>query len=352
MQMSNHEKFLRIIRSEQTSALDTFARMGLSMLVPFYRAAVAVRNFAFDTGIKKIGKVDCPVISIGNLTVGGTGKTPMVAWLVRSLLERDLDPVIVSRGYGADGHGTNDEFKELKKRFPQVPHLQNRDRLGAAKQAIDQYKPDLIVLDDGFQHRRLARNFDIVLIDCRNPFGYGRLLPRGFLREPKTSLRRADAVVLTRASDVNEETRQRIRSEVYRITGQQPVAEVNFKPIHWQASSGSTISLPELHEKSVVSFCGIGNPDGFQATLKRVGVDSNPLRFPDHHHFQSEDVRSIARQAEEQNADFVVCTMKDLVKIESAWPESACALLALVVDAQFENGESELMARILKISGK
>ncbi|MFM7073908.1 MAG: tetraacyldisaccharide 4'-kinase, partial [Planctomycetota bacterium] len=153
-----------------------------------YAWAVAARNRSYDSGRSPINRVDVPVVSVGNLSVGGTGKTPLVAWLAQWFLERGVRVVLVSRGYGAAAGETNDEARELAIRLPNVPHLQNRYRHAAAQRAIEQHDAQLILLDDAFQHRRLHRDLDIVLLDGLDPFGGERLLPRGLLREPLENL--------------------------------------------------------------------------------------------------------------------------------------------------------------------
>jgi tetraacyldisaccharide 4'-kinase len=158
-----------------------------------YTMAVGVRNRRFDRGHTEVHHVERPVVSVGNLTLGGTGKTPMVKWLARRMQSLGQRVAIVSRGYGSTNGQSNDEAMELAAALPGVPHLQNRDRVAAARQAIQEFGPDLLLLDDGFQHRRLARDLDIVLLDSLEPFGFEHVFPRGTLREPLAGLDRAHA---------------------------------------------------------------------------------------------------------------------------------------------------------------
>ena len=157
----------------------------------------------------------CPVISVGNITLGGTGKTPMVEWIARWYRRRGVRVTLISRGYGHAG-GINDEGLVLEENLPDVPHLQDPDRVRLASIAVLELETELIILDDGFQHRRLARDLDIVMLDALDPFGLGRLFPRGLLREPKGSLRRAGAIVLSRADLLEPAARDAIRREVDR----------------------------------------------------------------------------------------------------------------------------------------
>ena len=168
-----------------------------------YTAAVAYRNRRYDLGRAAIHHVAVPVISVGNLTLGGTGKTPMVKWVARRLLAQGSRVAIVSRGYGAAAGQQNDEARELSQALPEVPHVQNRDRVAGAERAIAEFSAQCILLDDGFQHRRLARDLDIVLLDALEPFGFEHVFPRGTLREPLAGLKRAQAVCLSRADAIS-----------------------------------------------------------------------------------------------------------------------------------------------------
>ncbi|HWC89722.1 MAG TPA: tetraacyldisaccharide 4'-kinase, partial [Pirellulales bacterium] len=181
-----------------------------------YALAMRGRNWVYDHRYQTIEHVDVPVISVGNLTLGGTGKTPLVAWIARWLREHDVRVALVSRGYGATADALNDEALELEDRLPDVPHLQNPDRASAAHLAVEEFDCQAIVLDDGFQHRRLARDLDIVLLDACEPFGFGHVFPRGTLREPVCGLRRAHVVVLSRADMADAAQRAAIRQRVLR----------------------------------------------------------------------------------------------------------------------------------------
>ena len=205
-------------------------RAGLGLAETPYSLGVRWRNHRYDVGKAGVVRVEVPVISVGNLTLGGTGKTPMVEWLARWFRSHDVRVAIVSRGYGAVDGGQNDEARELEEKLPDVPHLQDPNRAAAARVAIDELATQLIVLDDGFQHRRLGRDLDIVLIDAVEPFGYDRVFPRGMLREPLSGLRRADVIGLTRADVVNETRRREIRTRVQAIQPQATWVELAHQP--------------------------------------------------------------------------------------------------------------------------
>ena len=197
-----------------------------------YYLGVQIRNRRYNKP-SAVTEVDIPVISVGNITTGGTGKTPVVQWLASRLREMDRRVAIVSRGYGAEAGAQNDEAMELELSLPDVPHLQNPDRIEAARTAIEELESQSIVLDDGFQHRRLGRDLDIVLLDALEPFGYGHLLPRGLLREPLSNLERADWIGLSRADQVDEETRSAIQQESQRRAPNCGWFEVIHRPTCW-----------------------------------------------------------------------------------------------------------------------
>lgn len=204
------DAFKRLVDGSARGFGPALARAALTGLSVPYAAAVACRNAAYDHGLLAAHAGGVPVVSVGNLTLGGTGKTPLVAWLARTWLERGLRPAIVSRGYGAARGARSDEAAELAIVLPDVPHVADRDRVAAVRRAAAQ-AAEIVVVDDGFQHRRLARDLDILAVDATDPWGCGRLFPRGLLREPLSGVTRAHAVVLTRADAVARDERLAIR---------------------------------------------------------------------------------------------------------------------------------------------
>ncbi|BBO35521.1 tetraacyldisaccharide 4'-kinase [Lacipirellula parvula] len=314
-----------------------------------YGWAIRARNRGYDRGSKETHRPSVPVISVGNLTVGGTGKTPMVEWLARHLREQEVRVAILSRGYGAEQGGLNDEALELELSLPDVPHLQNPDRAASAEIAIDELAAQLLLLDDGFQHRRLERDLDLVLLDATEPFGFDRLLPRGTLREPVTGLRRAQGVVLSRADMIPPAAREQVRARVAQLAPTAAWAEVEHRPAALLDSNGGTSPLETVRDQPVVACCGIGNPAGFRHTLEGLGCRVERWReFPDHHDFTREDVEELAQLAREANARFIVCTRKDLVKLRVP-SIGGVPLRAVGVELNFLRGEAELAAVILPL---
>ena len=286
------------------------------MLETPYTMAVSRRNRRFDRGITPIHRVNVPVVSVGNLTLGGTGKTPLVEWIARWYRTRNVRVSIVSRGYGAEAGSRNDEARELEQKLPDVPHVQNADRVAAAAIAIEELETQLIVLDDGFQHRRLGRDLDIVLLDALEPFGFEHVFPRGTLREPLRGLRRADAVILSRADMLEPAERGKIRGRVERLAPKAAWAEIRHVPVELLSSGGQTKSIEELKNAKIAAFCGVGNPAGFRHTLESCGYDIIGFRdFPDHHRYLRDDIESLSAWVQTLDVEAAVCTHKDLVKI-------------------------------------
>ena len=345
--------YLDVVSGRRSGLPAALMRAGLSLAAPFYGTAVASRNGLFDAGAKRVHRVDVPVVSVGNVTTGGTGKTPIVAWIAQRLAQHGKRPAIVSRGFRSLDEGGNDERRVLEQLCPDVPHEQDRDRVAAAQRVIEAHRPDVLILDDGFQHRRLARDLDVVLIDALNPWGYGRLLPRGLLREPKSALRRADMVVVTRADRCGDADLSRLRSEINAETSV-PVAEVVFPPERLRSVDGRVADLATLTGKRLLAFCGIGNPVGFRATLSACGYaeeDVSIEAFPDHHHYTSEDLRRLRVLADSRGAEALVTTQKDLVKLDPSWIERR-PLWAVVIGAAFCAGENDLASRLEGLFGE
>lgn len=334
----------------------TLLRFGLLLVEGPYRIGVWWRNRRYDKQQELTHRVDAPVVCVGNLTLGGTGKTPMVRWVAQRLRERAVRVAIVSRGYGADDHGPNDEALELEQSLPDVPHLQNPDRVAAATTALEEFESQAILLDDGFQHRRIARDLDIVLIDATAPFGYGHLFPRGTLREPFASIRRADVVCLTRSDLVDAETRARVQRRVARFAPEAIWCEAVTQPArlieaieHADAYSNAIREVgdaADLKGRRCVAFSAIGNPAAFQRTLDTLGAEVvETVEFPDHHRFTRDDIEQLAAACRRVSAELLVCTHKDLVKVGVPHIEGT-PVYAVTIEMAFTVGEDSLRRRL------
>lgn len=269
------------------------------------RSAMYARRLlpSYDVGI--------PVISVGNIVAGGTGKTPMIVWLAQELAARGRRPGIVSRGYkapkgpraDADGEGNgNDEARMLEDMLPGVRHVQNRDRVAAARSLVD-VGVDVVLVDDGFQHRRLARDVDIVLVDALRPFGLPAprgggdpiqaFLPRGLMREPLVALQRANIIVLTRVDTISGEALDRLEAQLLLVAPGVPIVHSQHRPTHLRRG-GEQLSMAVLRGTEVDLFSGIGNPGAFERTVHDLGGKVVSHRaFEDHHAFSSEDLAGL-----------------------------------------------------------
>jgi len=350
---SRVDAWMDIISGRRTGAVAAGCRAGLSLLTPIYAAGMALRNLAFDRGWRKSTAVPAAVISIGNLTAGGTGKTPTVAWVVRTLQALGATPAIISRGYGGQ-NGVNDEKLLLDQLVPGVPHVLNPDRVAAAQELMslpERERPRAIVLDDAFQHRRIARDFDLVLVDCLNPWGFGHLFPRGLLREPQRALSRASCVLMTRCDQVDEEAQQSIQATIRRWTSA-PILMSSFRPTRLINSQGDFRRLEDLQRQHVAAFCGIGNPVGFRRTLTGCGIavpDGRFRKYPDHYSYQLADIEGVETWAKSNHTEALLTTQKDLVKIPRV-SLGGIPLWALEIELKFESQESELqLAKLLRV---
>jgi tetraacyldisaccharide 4'-kinase len=308
--------YLNLIRGRRRGPFAALQRAALWLLSKPYGWATRIRNRLYDRGWKRSCRAPVPVVSVGNLTLGGTGKTPCVEYVARHYRRLGLLVATLSRGYGA-AEGRNDEVRVLEMNLDDVPHLQGADRVALARTAVEELESEVLVLDDGFQHRRLARDLDVVLLDATDPWGQGYLFPRGLLRESPRSLARAGVIVLTRCDLVSPEDMARIRTEVTRLAPGVPVAQTTHRPVEWVNAEQAVLPLEALRGRPVAAFCGIGNPDGFRRTLAGLGAAVADFRaFPDHHAYSRADVEGLRTWARQQAKEcVVVTTQKDLVKL-------------------------------------
>lgn len=283
------------------------------------------------------------MVSVGNLSLGGTGKTPCVEYVARYYRERGVQVAILSRGYGSEA-GRNDEAMVLEENLPDVPHLQGPDRAAIAATAVEELEAELLVLDDGFQHRRLHRDLDIVLIDATRPATSDYLFPRGTLREPMSSLRRAGVLMLTRCDQAA--AADEIRKVLVSRFPSKPVVMTEHKPDALLRGEEAE-PLETLRVKPVAGFCGIGNPAAFRHTLEGLGAKIADFRsFPDHHGFTRVDVNNLQAWANKLPQDAaVVTTQKDMVKLRLT-ELAGRSCFALRIGLVIRDGEAALAERL------
>ncbi len=347
--MSLPAHFRDILSGSRRGLVAPCARLVLAAAEPVYGWAVRRKNLRFDNGHAAAVRVDAPVISVGNLTVGGTGKTPLVCWLARWLREQDQQVTLISRGYGSRG-GPNDEALELAAQLPDVPHLQNADRVASAREAFGKNPRQVLLLDDAFQHRRIARDLDIVLLDALEPFGYGHLLPRGLLREPMENLKRAQVIGLSRSDAVSQSRRDEIRQQVEQLAPAALWIELAHQPRGLIDSAGAKTDRSAIRGQRVAAFCGIGNPAGFRHTLAQCDVHLAAMReFPDHCDYAPKRLQELeawlATANKQGEITVVLCTRKDLVKI-SRQQLAGVPLLAVDVAVEITRGKKELEGKV------
>lgn len=344
--MFDEQFWLHVISGRKRGLAGGLLRCLLWLLTPLYRVIIWSRNFAFDSGWRQSFTAPLRIISIGNLTTGGTGKSPLVIWLAEQLRAREQRVCVLSRGYKGTAAGENDESLELADRLPDVPQLVNPDRAASAQVASEELEMEVGLLDDGFQHRQLHRDLDLVLIDATEPFGFGYLLPRGLLREPRRSLRRADRVVITRANQISPERLAALRQELQRFCPADRIATCAMVPRRLRQADGRHFPLDLVAGKKLFAFCGLGNPAAFFRTAEPLGQSLvGSLAFPDHHAFTPDDLNQLAEAGRNYGAEALICSHKDLVKLGRN-QLGAIPLYALLIEVQFLAGEQELLAAV------
>ncbi len=316
---------------------------------PVYCGAAGLRNKLFDWGLRGAAKAHCPVISVGNITTGGTGKTPMAVYLVERLRAMGRTPAVVMRGYKQSADRPSDEAVLLRETLGDVPVVTDPDRVAAARRiATDHPAVDVIVLDDGFQHRRIARDLDIVLVDAANPFGYDRVLPRGLLRESLGGLRRADAVIVTRSPLLGDPARAgQLDTRIGQLHGKAPIAHFTHQ---WARVIDESDEPVELSRTSVLTFCGIGNPRAFFGEAAERCEVTDTVAFADHHAYTEDDVRSLMSRMRDNGAEALLTTEKDWVKLRGlleSMPERPM-IRRVVLSLACLRGEADLQELLRK----
>lgn len=311
----NQTAYRMLISGQDRRVTAVLLRALLSCLALVYAAAVRCRNMLYNSGLLPSRAVKVPVISIGNITTGGTGKTPLVIWLCRYLCSKQVRCAVLTRGYKTAAGTMSDEPALLAKSCPGVQVVVNPDRVAGAEKAIREHQPQALVLDDGFQHRRIKRDLNIVAIDATCPFGYGKMLPAGLLREPASELKRADAAIITRFDLADARQAGQIEQRIAELAGPIPVARAIHRLTHATLTNGQKLPLEKLRTMKLFIYCGIGNPQAFINCLQQDGLTiTGSCFFNDHCDYTMQDVKSIAAQARHSGADIAVCTQKDWVK--------------------------------------
>jgi len=311
----NQDAFRRVISGQTSSFGATLTRFLLEISAKVYSTVIGLRNLLYSKGFLKIHTADVPVISVGNITTGGTGKTPLVIWICKFLQQKEFQCAVLTRGYKAHTQKQTPIANEpaiLTNSCPQAKVIVNPDRTTAATEAINKFGAKVIIMDDGFQHRRLNRDLDIVTVDATLPFGYKKLLPAGLLREPIVSLKRADSVILTRCDQTSIDKLNQLEEKLQLINPSMIIARSIHAPICAKSTKAGQISLDELKKKRIFAFCGIGNPDAFFTTIKALGTSLISSRvYDDHHQYTENCLADICREGKKSKADLLLTTQKD-----------------------------------------
>ena len=338
--------------------------LALAPLGMLYGAVARARLRLYRAGLLKSESVGAPVVSVGNLTAGGTGKTPLVEWAARALAREGLRVCVLTRGYGradesrrvvasdgvrvlAEVAECGDEPRLLAERLLGAAAVVcDRDRVAAARWAREELGTEVFVLDDGFQHLRIARDLDLVTLDATAPWGGGHLLPRGRLREPAAGLARADCVVITRAELARDI--EGLRAEVARVSGGRPAVFTSrllthgLKPVSETGGPAAELNLASVR---VGAFCAVGNPGGFFEHVRRDGFELCYTRaFQDHHAYTQTDAEAVSREAGARGARALLTTAKDAVKLRGL----DFALPCYVVETELEFDDEARLLGLLR----
>ncbi len=323
-----------------------------------YGAVTRTRLSLYRRGTFHTTKLDRPVISIGNITTGGTGKTPLVEYVARTLASQGKKVCILTRGYGrkdphlqvivSDGYGVlaspseaGDEPHLLATKLTGLAAvISSADRIAAGREAIKDFGTDCFVLDDGFQHLRLARDLNVVTIDATNPWGGGRLLPHGRLRESVEGMSRADCVVITRCDQV--ESVDGLQDEISQLTRGKPIFESQMRLVRVSPlkNGGESLAPPTR----VGAFCAVGNPGSFLNMLRQAGYELAADRaFPDHHVYSQEEIDAVSRAARDAGAEVLVTTAKDAVKLRTLSFSIPCYVVEIEIAIDDQKAFSRLV---------
>ncbi|UCF78146.1 MAG: tetraacyldisaccharide 4'-kinase [Candidatus Eiseniibacteriota bacterium] len=357
------EGALHYLESRRDSSLVNALAAPLVPLSWCYGLALSLR-WSLEEFRSKLA-VPCTVVSVGNMTVGGTGKTPMVAWVAQFFHRMGVRTAVVSHGYGARTSGSyvllreqdpsprvssvaGDEAVLLSHLLGSVPVASGWTKASAVRRTWRALRPQVIVLDDGFQSISIRKDLEIVLVDATNPWGSGHLLPRGRLREPKQNLSRGDVVVITRCNQV--QNTQALESEIRRLTRAPIVRGEHVLRGVWKVDSWEEAKPEVLEKAAVYAFSGVANPESFEQTLRETGVRLvGSKRFSDHHFFSAHDLEAIREEASHVKTEFLVTTEKDAMRlpVEGEMPRLGIPLLAVGIELRTAEGTEALQRALL-----
>jgi tetraacyldisaccharide 4'-kinase len=351
----------KLINIKNPGILTSLILLPLTVCAYLYRLVVFFRTLLYQWNILRRHRIACKVIAIGNITVGGTGKTTTVCHLARCFKREGCRVVVLNRGYRGSQSGkpqvvsdgvkilaapeaVGDEAWMLAKKLPGVPVVTGKDRVAAGKMAVELLNAQIAILDDGFQYYRLERDLDVVLINARNPFGNGFLLPRGTLREPLSALKRAPLILVTK-SDMNSCNIGELEERIGTYNPDARIFKSSLKTVSLKKVQGEQeVPLDSVEGKRAVGLCSIGDPDSFFSILNSLNVLLvGKLVFPDHHTFQERDYKLIRHWTEK--SELIITTEKDIARIDLDMVQKE-KLLIIEIEQVIDN--EELFTRSLK----
>jgi len=307
----------------------TFVNMVLLPLFLVYQIIIFFRNYFYDKKIFKSTKLPCKIISVGNITIGGTGKTPTVIAIAKFLQQHNKSVAILSRGYGRKSRGTQlvtdgltnptnyklfgDEPILMANSLLRIPIIVDENRVRGGQFLIDNYHPEVIILDDGFQHRKIHRDVDIVLVNSNISKIANRIFSFSNFREPWTSLKRAHIILLTKSDIVPLSSKLQLKLEKFRL----PLFKTNLSPAPYLLDNeNNQIILDDVKGKTALLFSGIGDPESFIKTIQNLNINIlDSINFSDHKNYSKSDIEKIRNTFKEINADIIITTEKDIIKI-------------------------------------
>jgi tetraacyldisaccharide 4'-kinase len=339
----------RLISGVEKGFVAALLRTFLGFVSLLYLAAFYLRKALYALRIIRVRSLPCKVISVGNITLGGTGKTPFVEYIARFISQRGVKTAIISRGYKQTGNAAADEVLLLKELIPEVPLYVGARRYLAGERAIRETGAECIILDDGFAHWRLARDLDIILIDSLNPFGHARIFPRGMLREPLSGLARASIFVLTKIDHCPKDVIGALRNYLGKSHPQVPQILTRHKPTHLEKIPGrENVPLEFLKGKKITAFCGIGNPQGFHGVLKQLGAEVASFEiFSDHFRYSEKILSAIEKNSLLLKSEALITTHKDAVKVR--WYKFSMPVFSLEIEIEVAENADELAQTITTV---
>ena len=344
----NQNSYRELITTTGGGHIKRALRLCLRLIATAYGLVVRLRNLCYDKKWFKTHDVPVPVISIGNITTGGTGKTPLVIWICNLLAGKGKNCAILTRGYKTQPGILSDEPALLAKSCPSAKIIVNPDRTAGAQKAVKEHDVAVIVMDDGFQHRKLKRDLDIITIDATCPFGCEHILPAGLLREPVTTLKRAQIAVITHCDKIQQDELTYLEDRILSLNPQITIAKAIYKHPCAIGIKGLNLTTDQLKQKPVFAFCGIANPDNFFDSLKQMGTNLLGSKiYNDHHNYKAQDFGDIYEQAKYLGAEIILTTQKDWVKTALLAQKKQDIIFAyLALELDFPHGYDKIESLI------